>query len=277
MTQSETIRSARQGRNMSQAALAEAARVSERTVKRAEAGHPLSPETAQALSSALGLEPGTLRSGQPGSHPAPALETTMPDDDLAKDPRRAEIEEMLLPGNPFEAVILPDPATLAARMPPDGWLERLFAKSAVVATCAGLVSLAFLLSAMLLPSGLADISAAAAFCTIPVLVMAALILNANLHYGYSKRNAASFACEAILAVEGDLLHVVRLSDGAVTRRTYATGPGVTWTVVRDGPLARHMLSTGETRLDIAGVPARSSLDRLAMGRACPPTPGCAGA
>ncbi len=56
------IRAARLGRGMTQSVLADAAGVSEKTVRRAEGGERLQGETVQALCSVLGLDPTRLRS-----------------------------------------------------------------------------------------------------------------------------------------------------------------------------------------------------------------------
>ena len=56
------IRSTRLAKGMTQSVLAEAAGVSEKTIRRAESGERLQGETVQALCSVLGLDPANLRS-----------------------------------------------------------------------------------------------------------------------------------------------------------------------------------------------------------------------
>ena len=265
MSQQETIRAARQRLNMSQATLADAAGLSERTVKRAESGHGLSPETAQALSSVLELPPGTLRSGPAEFVSVPLLETTLPEDALAKDPRMAEIQAMLMPGSPFEAVVVPDPRPYRERPRRAGPVERLTNWLLALSGTAALVAVLLLLIALALPQAVGSAPFVIILCAVPLMACSAILIHVLGSPRLRWEVAESFASEAIVAVERDLLHVIRIDPVSVSRRTFKTGPGVSWSVMREDGFARHMLSVDGQRVDIHAVPARSSLDRLAMG------------
>ncbi len=259
---------------MSQAALADAAGLSERTVKRAEAGSTLSPETAQALSSVLGLPPGTLASG-PSPASGPVVETTMPSDALALDPRRHTLDEILRSGIGTH-VIVPNPSDLETLATWTDSHETLRNRIYKVCLCATLASIAigclleffgfsiksdsnfyyYLFNLIAMTPGISFVTciSLSKFLTPEIIGVSEII---------------TLARESIIIIDRTSLHVVRVNEFGISRVTYGTTGGVSLKrFTYEGIPFRRISCSGE-HMDIGGIPVQSALDMFAgLPKAC---------